>query len=139
MQGLLLLGPIADPGPTPAPATTSDSTSPGGVTGPTKEPAPRAPARYHARVQEIELILVAAGVILSAAYIVAQARSRGTTDHIAVRLLLGLIPASVAVAVVLINRFDMVPDDLEQNLWLLSIVVVSAVLIIGTGYRLARR
>ena len=96
-------------------------------------------ARYHARVQEIELILVAAGVILSAAYIVAQARSRGTTDHIAVRLLLGLIPASVAVAVVLINRFDMVPDDLEQNLWLLSIVVVSAVLIIGTGYRLARR
>jgi hypothetical protein len=33
----------------------------------------------------------------------------------------------------------MVPDDLEQNLWLLSIVVVSAVLIIGTGYRLARR
>jgi len=97
------------------------------------------PSRYHARVQEIELILVAAGVILSAAYIAAQARSRGSTDHVAVRLLLGLIPAAVAVSVVLINRFDMVPDDLEQNLWLLSIVVVSAVLIIGTGYRLARR
>ena len=90
-------------------------------------------------MQEIELILVAAGVILSAAYIVAQARARGTTDHIAVRLLLGLIPAAVAVAVVLINRFDMVPDDLEQNLWFLSVVVVTAVLIIGTGYRLARR
>jgi hypothetical protein len=100
---------------------------------------PLPPGRYDARVQEIELILVAAGVILSAAYIAAQARSRGTTDHIAVRLLLGLVPAAVAVAVVLINRFDMVPDDLEQNLWLLSVVVVSAVLIIGTGYRLARR
>jgi drug/metabolite transporter (DMT)-like permease len=90
-------------------------------------------------VQEIELILVAAGLIVSAAYIVAQSRSRGTTDHFAVRLLLGLIPAVVAVSIVLINRFDMVPDDLEQNLWLLSIVVVSGLLILGTGYRLARR
>lgn len=90
-------------------------------------------------MQEIELILVAAGLIVSAAYIVAQARSRGTTDHIAVRLLLGLIPAVVAVSIVLINRFDMVPDDLEQNLWLLSVVVVSGLLILGTGYRLARR
>ena len=90
-------------------------------------------------MQEIELILVAAGLIVSAAYIVAQSRSRGTTDHIAVRLLLGLIPAVVAVTIVLINRFDVVPDDLEQNLWLASIVVVSTLLIIGTGYRLARR
>lgn len=90
-------------------------------------------------MQEIELILVAAGVIVSAAYVAAQAGARGTTDHLAVRLLLGLIPATLAVSIVLINRFDMVPDDQEQNLWLLSIVVVSAVLIIGTGYRLARR
>jgi hypothetical protein len=89
-------------------------------------------------VQEIELILLAAGLIISAAYIVAQARSHGRTDHIAVRLLLGLVPAAIAVVVVLINRFDVVPDDAEQNLWLLSIVVVSALLIIGTGYRLAR-
>ena len=58
--------------------------------------------------------------------------------HLAVRLALGLIPAAIAVVVVLVNRFDIVPDDAEQNLWLLSIVVVSAVLIIGTGYRLAR-
>jgi hypothetical protein len=90
-------------------------------------------------VQEVELILVAALLIISAAYIAAQARSRGSTDHLAVRLLLGLVPAIIAVTVVLINRFDMVPDDLEQNLWLLSVVVVSALLIIGTGYRLARR
>ena len=90
-------------------------------------------------MQEIELILVAALLIVSAAYVVAQARSRGSTDHLGVRLLLGLVPAIIAVTVVLINRFDMVPDDLEQNLWLLSVVVVSAVLIIGTGYRLARR
>jgi len=90
-------------------------------------------------VQEFELVLIAAGVILSAAYIVAQARTHGTTDHIGVRLMLGVIPAVMAVAVVLINRFDVVPDDAEQNLWLLSVVVVSAVLIIGTGYRLARR
>lgn len=90
-------------------------------------------------MQEIELILVAAGLIVSAAYIVAQSRSRGATDHLAVRLLLGLIPAVVAVTIVLINRFDMVPDDLEQSLWLASVVVVSALLLIGTGYRLARR
>jgi uncharacterized membrane protein YccC len=89
-------------------------------------------------VQELELFLVSLGVILSAAYIVAQARSRGTTDHIAVRLLLGLVPAVIAVSVVLINRFDVVPDDSEQSLWLVGIVLVSAAIIIGTGYRLAR-
>jgi uncharacterized membrane protein YccC len=90
-------------------------------------------------VQEVELILVAAGVILSAAYIVAQARSRGTTDHISVRLILGIIPAVVAVSVVLIDRFDVVPDDAENSLWLVAVVLVTGALIVGTGYRLARR
>ena len=100
--------------------------------------AGRTLARYDARVQEIELILVASGLIISAAYIVAQARRHGSTDHVVVRIALGLIPAVIAVAVVVINRFDMVPDDAEQNLWLVSVVVVSALLIVGTGYRLAR-
>jgi hypothetical protein len=90
-------------------------------------------------VQEVELILVAAGVILSAAYIVAQARSRGTTDHISIRLVLGIIPAVVAVSVVLIDRFDVVPDDAENSLWLVAVVLVTGALIVGTGYRLARR
>jgi uncharacterized membrane protein YccC len=90
-------------------------------------------------VQEVELILVAAGVILSAAYIVAQARSRGTTEHISVRLILGIIPAVVAVSVVLIDRFDVVPDDAENSLWLVAVVLVTGALIVGTGYRLARR
>ena len=90
-------------------------------------------------MQEVELILVAAGVILSAAYIVAQARSRGTTDHISVRLVLGIIPAVVAVSVVLIDRFDVVPDDAENSLWLVAVVLVTGALIVGTGYRLARR
>jgi hypothetical protein len=90
-------------------------------------------------VQEVELILVAAGVILSAAYIVAQARSRGTTDHISIRLVLGIIPAVVAVSVVLIDRFDVVPDDAENSLWLVAVVFVTGALIVGTGYRLARR
>lgn len=90
-------------------------------------------------MQEFELILIAAGVILSAAYIVAQSRSRGTTDHVGVRLMLGVIPAVMAVSVVLINRYDVVPDDMEQSLWLATVVVVSIGLLVGTGYRLARR
>lgn len=90
-------------------------------------------------MQDVELMLVAAGVILSAAYLVTQARSRGTSDHIAVRLLLGLIPAVVAVTIVMINRFDIVPDEAESTLWLITVVLVSAVLIVGTGYRLAGR
>ena len=84
-------------------------------------------------------MLIATGVIISAAYIVAQARTRGTTDHVAVRLLLGLIPAIVAVSVVLISRFDVVPDDAEQPIWQVAVVLVSGALIVGTGYRLARR
>jgi hypothetical protein len=90
-------------------------------------------------VQELELILIAAGVLVSAAYIVAQIRSRGTSDNAAVRLLLGVVPAVIAVSVVVINRFDMVPDDAEQSLWLIAVVLVSAAIIIGTGYRLAGR
>ena len=90
-------------------------------------------------MQELELVLIATGVIISAAYIVAQARSRGTTDHFAVRLLLGLIPAIIAVTVVLVSRFDVVPDDAEQPIWLIAVNLVSGALIVGTGYRLARR
>jgi len=90
-------------------------------------------------VQELELILIAAGVLVSAAYIVTQVRSRGTTDNVAVRLLLGVVPAVIAVSVVLINRFDIVPDDAEQSIWLIAVVLVSAAIIIGTGYRLAGR
>ena len=90
-------------------------------------------------MQEFELILISAGVLVSAAYIVAQARSHGTTDHIAVRLMLGVIPAVIAVSVVLIDRYDVVPDDIEQPLWLAAMVIVSVSLLIGTGYRLARR
>jgi hypothetical protein len=53
--------------------------------------------------------------------------------------MLGVIPAVMAVCVVLINRYDVVPDDMEQSLWLATVVLVSVGLVIGTGYRLARR
>lgn len=127
-----LSGSVTSPPPRRSPG---DSTALGGF----GDLAGATLSRYDALVQEFELILVAAGVILSAAYIVAQARSRGTTDHIGVRLMLGLIPAVIAVSVVLISRYDVVPDDAENPLWLVGVVLVSTALIIGTGYRLARR
>ena len=90
-------------------------------------------------MQSVELILFATLVLLAVAYFAAQFARRGRADHPIGRLLLGLIPASIAVMLVITNRLDVVPDDLEQPLWVAMIVVITGVLVVGTSYRLARR
>ncbi len=90
-------------------------------------------------MQYIELLLLAVAVLVAVAFLVSQLAHRGSADHPLGRLLLGLVPAVVAVLVILINRMDLVPDDLEQPMWIVAIVLITGALIVGTSYRLARR
>lgn len=90
-------------------------------------------------MQDLELILLSAGILIAVAYLGAELIRRGAADHPVGRLALGVVPAVIAVTVILINRLDVIPDDLEQPLWIVAVVLVSVGLIIGTSYRLARR
>lgn len=89
-------------------------------------------------MQGLELLIISAGILVAVAYVATQTRRRGATDHVIARLLLGLVPAAIAVALIVINRLDVIPDDIEQSVFVVAIVLVSLALILGTSYRLAR-
>jgi hypothetical protein len=89
-------------------------------------------------VQGLELILMSTGVLVAVAQLVSQYRDRGVAAHPVYRLLLGLVPAVIGVTLVLVNRLDLVPDNLERPLWVIAVVLISGALVLGTSYRLAR-
>jgi hypothetical protein len=88
-------------------------------------------------VQGLELILLSVGILLAVAVMATQV-ARRPTDHPLGRVLLGLVPAVIAVVLIVIDRLDVVPDDIEGPVWIVGIVLVSGLLILGTTYRLAR-
>ena len=90
-------------------------------------------------LQMFELLPVALILLGVTAFLVVQMLSPERRESFGVRFALGLIPGIVGVAIVLVSGFDIIPDDAENNLALISVIVVSAVLVLGTGYRLARR
>lgn len=89
-------------------------------------------------MQGIELILLSAGILVAVAFVATQ-RARRPADHPLGRVLLGVIPAVIAVVLILIERLDLVPDDIEGPMWIVAVVLVTGLLIAGTTYRLARR
>ena len=90
-------------------------------------------------MQGIELILLSVGVLVGVAYVATQVARSGVSDHPVGRLLLGVVPAAIAVGLVLIERLDVVPDDLEQPISISAVVLISLGLLLVTSYRLARR
>jgi hypothetical protein len=88
-------------------------------------------------IQGLELLLLATAILVGVAYIATQV-VRHPSDHPVGRLLLGLVPAVIAVALILFSRVDVVPDDAEQSLWIVAIVLVSGLLIAGTTWRVSR-
>ena len=90
-------------------------------------------------MQDVELILLSVGVLIIVAYVAAHFIRRGAADNPLGRLLLGVVPAVIAVMVILINRLDVIPDDIEQPLWIVGVVLISIGLIVGTSLRLAGR
>lgn len=90
-------------------------------------------------MQALELILIATGILVAVAHVVTQYLDRKAAEHPIGRVLLGVIPAVIGVMLVLIERLDLVPDDLERPLWVIAVVLISSALVLGTSYRLARR
>jgi hypothetical protein len=90
-------------------------------------------------VQAIELILLGSGVIVALAYVATPFLGRSDVSRPAVRLLLGIVPGVIGVFIVLTDRLDILPDDLEGPVWAVTIITISAAAIVGTSYRLVRR
>ncbi len=89
-------------------------------------------------LQGIELLILSIGILVAVAYIATMVVRR-PTDHPLLRLLVALVPAVIAVAFVVFNRVDVVPDDVEQGAWGAGVVVITVILIVGTTWRVARR
>jgi hypothetical protein len=90
-------------------------------------------------VQALELILLGSGVIVALAYVATPFLGRSDVSRPAVRLLLGIVPGVIGVFIVLTDRLDILPDDLEGPVWAVTIITISAAAIVGTSYRLVRR
>ena len=89
-------------------------------------------------MQGLELILLATGILVAVAHIVTQVLERSSASLPIWRLLLGIVPAAIGVTLVVIERMDLIPDSLEQPLWVLVVILISVALVLGTSYRLAR-
>lgn len=89
-------------------------------------------------MQGLELILLSTGILVAVAHIATQYLDRSSTRHPVWRLLIGIVPAAMGVTLALIDKLDLVPDGLERPLWIVLVVVISAALVLGTSYRLAR-
>lgn len=89
-------------------------------------------------MQALELILIAGSVIALVAYF--AVRQRHVTDDSSrwPRILLGIVPGIIGVALVIVPQADVVPDEAEGAIWIALAIALSAVAIIGTVYRLAR-
>jgi hypothetical protein len=88
-------------------------------------------------VQGLELFLIITGILVAAAHVATQLLDRPRSSLLW-RLAIGIVPAVIGVTLVLIERLDVIPDDLERPIWVLLVIVVSGALVLGTSYRLAR-
>ena len=89
-------------------------------------------------MQGLELFLVTMGIFVAVAHIATQLLDRPATAHPIWRLMIGVVPATIGVTLVLIERMDVIPDQLERPLWVVVVILISGALVLGTSYRLAR-
>lgn len=90
-------------------------------------------------MQGIELLLLSVCVLVGVAYLATQFARGRVADHPLARLLLGVVPGVIAVSLIVFDRLDVVPDDLEQPISISAVVLISLGLLLVTSYRLARR
>jgi hypothetical protein len=90
-------------------------------------------------VQAAQLLLIAAFAIIAVAWFASRHRHVVTSDRVWVRALIGIVPGIIGALIILVTSMDLLPDDLEDGAWLVVLVAISAVAIVGTTYRLARR
>lgn len=85
------------------------------------------------------MILVATGILVAVAWVTVQHVQRADLEDPVPRLLLGIVPGVIGVLFVVVGRLDIVPDDLEGPLWIIGAAMITAIAILGTSYRVARR
>ncbi len=90
-------------------------------------------------MQELELLLIASGILVAVAWVAVPFVNRAGMDGPVPRLLLGIVPGVIGVLFVIVGRLDILPDDLEGPLWIIGVVMITAIAILGTTYRFARR
>ena len=90
-------------------------------------------------MQGVQLMLLAGGLTLGAAWLAARLAHHPRSDHRWPALLLGVVAGIVGVVLVAVLTFDTVPDDLEVVIRAVGIVAISAFAILGSIYRLTHR
>lgn len=89
-------------------------------------------------MQAIELLIIAGSAIAVVALLAVRHRNGANDISRWPRILMGIVPGLIGVALVVIPQADMIPDEAEGAAWMAVAIVVSAFAILGTFYRLAR-
>jgi hypothetical protein len=90
-------------------------------------------------VQAAELLLISSVALIAVAWFTSRHREVVTSDRVWVRALIGIVPGVIGALIILVTSIDLLPDDIEEGAWLFVLIVISAIAIAGTTYRLARR
>ena len=90
-------------------------------------------------MQAFELVLIAAAILVVSAVLAADYRHRSGTDRHLPKLMLGIVPGLVGAVLILAPRVDLIPDQNENDAWIVAAILITAVAAVGTVYRLARR
>lgn len=90
-------------------------------------------------MQEIELWLLATGVLAVAVAWAIRSRASLARRPLAVGAMLGVVPGILGAVLVLVPRTDLVPDAAEPYLWLLIGLVGSGAAIVALTIGVVRR
>lgn len=90
-------------------------------------------------MQAAELLLISSVALLAVAWFTSRHREVVTSDRVWVRALIGIVPGVIGALIILVTSMDLLPDDVEDGAWIFVLIVISALAIAGTTYRLARR
>jgi hypothetical protein len=90
-------------------------------------------------VQATELLLISCVALIAVAWFTSRHREVVTSDRVWVRAMIGIVPGVIGALIILVTSMDLLPDDVEDGAWVFVLVVISAIAIAGTTYRLARR
>lgn len=90
-------------------------------------------------MQAAELLLISAAALLAVAWFTSQHRQGVTSDRVWVRALIGIVPGVIGAVFILVTSIDLLPDDVEDGAWIAVLIIVTALAIAGTTYRLTHR
>ncbi len=90
-------------------------------------------------MQAAELLLISSVALIAVAWFTSRHRQVVTSDRVWGRALIGIVPGLIGALIILVTSMDLLPDDIEDGAWIAVLIVISAVAIAGTTYRLSRR